>query len=82
MQFYADGWTVHLFDDLLRGYFEHDDTGEGGGLWFARSPEGVVALIDYDGVFALPHAVFNMLKEAGIHMEPEFDPDYEIGEQS
>ena len=81
MQIETQGWTIHIFDDHFRGYFENDETGVGGELLFERRGD-VIELIDYDGVFELPRPVFKALGEQGIHMEPEFDPDYEIGEHS
>ena len=40
-----------------RGYFEHDDLGEGGGLWFTDWE-----LVDYDGVYELPEEVVKAIK--------------------
>ncbi len=45
------------------GYFEHEHYGDevGGGLWFQDN-----ALIDYDGVAALPMPVIKGLREMGM----------------
>jgi len=44
-----------------RGYFEHADHGEGGGLWFNPRKE----LIDYDGAYDLPMEVIDGIIELG-----------------
>ncbi len=56
------------------GYFEHDTEGDdcGGGLWFESLDGGVLALIDYDGVFELPHKVAEGLRALGYIVNEEF----------
>lgn len=53
-------WEVFIDPAAGRGYFEHDDFGEGGGLWFEDQE-----LIDYDGVFALRAEVATAIRSLG-----------------
>jgi hypothetical protein len=46
----------------MYGWFEHNDTGTGGGLWFVLTVDGV-ELIDYDGVAVLPREVVLLLRK-------------------
>ena len=48
-------WVVYIKGDS--GYFEHDDYGEGGGLWFSKRE-----LCDYDGVYELPKDVVEAIE--------------------
>lgn len=54
------GWEVSISPATSYGYFEHDDIGEGGGLWF----EGRT-LVDYDGRFELPRGVALAIQAVG-----------------
>lgn len=56
------------------GYFEHDTKGDlcGGGLWFEQLDGGVLALVDYDGVFELPREVKEGLQGLGYIVTEEF----------
>lgn len=56
------------------GYFEHLRLGDncGGGLWFEPLEGGVLALVDYDGVFELPGEVKDSLTRAGFILDEEF----------
>ena len=58
-------WVTYISKDDSghRGYFEHDDLGEGGGLWFSGF-EGK-ELYDYDGVYDLPKEVDEAIKLLG-----------------
>ena len=58
-------WEVFIAPDEYRGYFEHDEYGEGGGLWFTN---GWVA--DYDGVYFLPKDVAAAIRSLG-YIVPE-----------
>ena len=83
----VDGWTVSINMPELRGSFERDRDGLGGSLRFVPvrqvelnvgDSEDLMELVDYDGVFALPHPVFKQLKAWGVVMDETFDPDYEV----
>lgn len=71
-------WEVCISYDHPRfpgcyGYFEHDVQGEGGGLWFEKTPEGQWALTDYDGVFTLPRSIVLTLRTAGFIVSADFE---------
>lgn len=75
-------WEVKVSPATWYGYFEHDQHGEGGGLWFethASSTEGdagrKLALIDYDGWTHLPDGVATALRDGGFIVGEEFDND-------
>ena len=60
-------WVTYIAEDgegKHRGYFEHDDEGEGGGLWFIRK-----SLVDYDGVFVLPKGVKEAIVKLGFSVD-------------
>jgi hypothetical protein len=66
------------------GYWERKDGSEGGGLWFDTVPglyrpgdKPALELVDYDGAFALPRAVYAALRDAG-YADESFDPDSEV----
>ena len=62
-------WVTYIAevgDKEHRGYFEHDDDGEGGGLWFSHWE-----LYDYDGVYALPQAVEKAIIHLGFSLGGE-----------
>lgn len=63
-------WYVAISPSKCYGYFEHDEEGEGGGLWF----DGDKRLIDYDGVFMLPHDVAAAIRQAGYIVPTDCDP--------
>jgi hypothetical protein len=52
------------------GYFEHETKGDecGGGLWFEGKE-----LTDFDGLFELPKAVAEGLREHGFVVSSDFD---------
>lgn len=60
----------------MYGYFDHQLGGEGG-LWFqfTENDEGLrqIELIDYDGVFQLPHQVIFALRNAGYVVDELFE---------
>lgn len=64
-------WEVHIDPQRAYGYFEHDDYGEGGGLWFEGT--GKLILRDYDGQYVLPPEVAKALRAEGITVTPDFD---------
>ena len=62
-------WVTYIAEDgerEHRGYFEHDDLGEGGGLWFTDWE-----LVDYDGVYELPEEVVKAIKMLDFSMGEE-----------
>ena len=60
-----DAGTV-LIDPAARyGYWERRDGSEGGGLWFDHDAPGLL-LVDYDGAFDLPRAVWAALRAHGV----------------
>jgi len=58
------------------GYFEHKELGDGccGGLWFDVQ-EGVLNLVDYDGVFELRMEVVTAIRDMGFNVSTLFEPD-------
>lgn len=67
------GWTLGTHDETLSGWFERDSDGTGGNLRFERNDDDRLALIDYDGTFALPPAVVIALREAGVQLDRTFE---------
>jgi hypothetical protein len=66
-------WQVYLDADQLHGYFEHNDQGEGGELWFARcNGDWNLELTDYDGVSCLCKSIWNALLMHGIRVDDVF----------
>ncbi len=67
----TENFTIERHDGD-HGYFEHNELGDefAGELWFERI-SGIVTLIDYDGVFALPEEVWKTLEEHQIHVPQE-----------
>ena len=57
-------WNIQIDNDAQYGYFEHNHTGAGGGLWF-EIQGGEQVLIDYDGVMSLPEQVESALADYG-----------------
>ena len=77
-----EGWTVGTLANELRGWFERESDGCGGGLWFSReNPEtgeedGLLHLYDYDleyGVSCLPGAVITVLRNLGVSVNRNFE---------
>jgi hypothetical protein len=73
-------WEVCLHEDKFQGWFEHDDHGEGGGLWFEWQTGWVLTLTDYDGTFELPRKVLEVLVQLGIDVTYVTECDSEGGE--
>lgn len=60
-------WEVGIDSKKQYGYFEHDDYGEGGGLWFANN-----SLYDFDGCSILPANVKSAIEQCGFVVEDSF----------
>ena len=58
--------TIEIDTAKSYGYFQHNQTGTEGGLWFVGK-----TLADYDGVWELPHEVAAALKALGYSLEDE-----------
>lgn len=67
-------FEIKVDTESLYGYFEHNILGDncGGGLWFETLEGGVLALIDYDGVFELPSEVRKALVADSIVVDADF----------
>ena len=79
---YIAPFTVKVDTAKCRGYFEHDEYGDGcgGGLWFDTVPVNRVGsvvkkweLADYDGVACLPMRVIKALRGMGFIVGEEFE---------
>jgi hypothetical protein len=69
-------WDVQVDSQANYGFFEHQKTGTGGGLWFEDETsvidETQVTLRDYDGVYELPRKVSAALIMMGFFVGVEF----------
>jgi hypothetical protein len=65
-------WSVDIDSERQYGFFEHDDYGEGGGLWFVDS-----MLVDYDGVYELPDNVIKGIEDLGFNADYAKDDEDE-----
>lgn len=71
-------WTMELFDvpgQAGRGYIEWDIPDvkfEEIGLWYEQRGNQR-ALVDYDGIMALPAEAVTLMREAGIIVDKEFE---------
>jgi hypothetical protein len=63
----SGNWLIKISPTTEYGYFENQDTGGEGGLWFDGNE-----LIDYDGVYELPKEAYSALKGAGYILGEEF----------
>ena len=73
-------WEVKIDPHRDYGYFEHDEQGEGGGLWFSRRDDGdgvanagSMVLEDFDGRYVLPVGVAIALRRFGVAVDESFD---------
>lgn len=70
-------WEVKVDTGARYGFYEHDDQGEGGGLWFEVDAEKSngrnLSLTDYDGRAVLPRGVADALREAGFVVDEDFN---------
>jgi hypothetical protein len=69
MDLSVDGWDIKIDPAADYGYFEwvggdNTDPSCTGGLWFDRNEQGLLRLLDYDGVMELPRPVVAALKDA------------------
>lgn len=58
-------WLVEISPDSNYGYFENQNTGAGGGLWFDSDK----CLMDYDGVFELSKHVIQCIESLDYNAE-------------
>ena len=69
-------YLVAVDSQAKYGYFEHEDTGAGGGLWFEEEKDVLdevqVTLRDYDGMYELPRQVSAALLLMGFFVGIEF----------
>jgi len=75
----SKNYTLYFTEDPCVYYFEHNRYGDNkaGHVWITYiQPENKYYLLDYDGVYALPEEVINMLLRIGIVIEGEFYPDF------
>jgi hypothetical protein len=63
----SGNWLIKISPTTEYGYFENQDTGGEGGLWFTGNE-----LYDYDGMFELPKLVADALQGAGYVVPREF----------
>lgn len=64
-------WVAKVSPTTYYGYYEHDDEGEGGGLWFTNGE-----LTDFDGRSCLPRDVAKAL----ISLRYKVDPINYVGD--
>lgn len=60
-------WLVVISPSMKYGYFEHDDYGEGGGLWFSGRE-----LVDQDGLECLPNDAAKAIRKLGYKVSPDY----------
>jgi hypothetical protein len=58
-------YEVNLCTDKLYGCFEDVEDGGEGGLWFDKTDQGQLKLVDYDGYYELPKPVIQALVQFG-----------------
>jgi len=69
------GYTVGFHPDNfanLKGWFERNSDGTGGELLFTIE-DGLLTLIDYDGVYSLPLPVLDLLRQSGVNADRSFE---------
>lgn len=70
-------WEIQIDPAAGYGYFEHDDEGEGGGLWIVKGE-----LVDFDGRSCLPYSVGRALEILGYRVgEENFVSERGVAEQ-
>lgn len=69
-------YLVEVDSKAMYGYFEHQEYGSGGGLWFEEIEDVLgdkqLFLRDYDGTFALPKQASAALIMLGFYVGVEF----------
>jgi hypothetical protein len=55
------------------GFWERINGEEGGGLWFERSENAALELVDYDGCSCLSQSIVDKLRENGYIVDESFD---------
>ena len=69
-------WEIQIDTQAKYGCYEHDDHGEGGGLWFEPAVVGgkpMRELVDFDGRAVLPKDVVTALRDAGYYLDETFN---------
>jgi hypothetical protein len=61
-------WETGFDPEAQYGYFEHDESGSGGGLWFENNE-----LVDFDGMSMLPKKVSEALRSFGLVVSSDFE---------
>ena len=57
-------WLVEVDTEKQYGYFESQEHGDGGGLWFTNNE-----LVDYDGVYEIPKQVVMALQAMNLNVD-------------
>lgn len=61
-------WETGIDKEQQYGYFEHGQTGTGGGLWFENN-----VLVDADGTTSVPKQVIEAIRSFGYTVPEEFE---------
>lgn len=64
MKHQVGDWLVEVDTDRQYGYFENQERGGGGGLWFTNNE-----LVDYDGVYEIPKQVVMALQSMNLNVD-------------
>jgi hypothetical protein len=74
LEYKSDRGHVFKIDSKVRyGFWERINGEEGGGLWFERSENGALELVDYDGCTCLNQSIVDKLRENGYIVDESFD---------
>lgn len=66
-------WEVAVDEEAKYGYYEHQLSGSGGGLWFGKQEDtGELELVDFDGLGVLPANVKRGLILMDINVGEDF----------
>lgn len=64
LEFQSGHWKVFISPTTSYGYYEHEELGEGGGLWFEGSE-----LVDFDGRYFVPKNVALCIEKMGYSID-------------